>query len=101
MTILSRRALALAVLPALTGCVVATTANPYPPVPAARYEVVPAPPGPASVWVWTPGHWHWNGTAYVWIGGRYEHRNPAWSHWVAGHWMYTYGAWRWVPGHWS
>jgi WXXGXW repeat (2 copies) len=96
-------ALVLALLLGLAGCVVAPVpvANPYPNVPAARYEAVPPRPGPPSVWVWTPGRWEWNGRAYVWFGGRYVRREPQWSHWVPGHWAFSYGAWRWLPGHWA
>lgn len=39
------------------------------PPPAARVEVVPAPPEGGYAWV--PGFWQWGGRAYVWAPGRY------------------------------
>jgi len=56
----------------LGGCIVATPppprraviVTPPPPAPAAPAEVVPPAPGPGVVWV--PGHYAWNGAAYVW-----------------------------------
>jgi hypothetical protein len=41
----------------------------YGPIPPPRYEPLPPPPG--DRYIREPGHWHWNGVQYVWIGGRY------------------------------
>lgn len=70
----------------------------YAPVPPPRYEAVPPPPGPRVVW--EPGHWHWDGVRYVWIGGHYvqRHRHP--MRWVEGRWVW-HGRWVWVPAHWG
>jgi hypothetical protein len=78
----------------LSGCVVASPHGP-PPVPAARYEPVPPPPGPRLVW--QPGGWHWNGAGYVWIRGHYVQHLAAYHQWVPGHWAPGGG---WVPAHW-
>jgi hypothetical protein len=50
--------------------------------------------------VWEPGHWHWNGTTYVWIRGHYVERTAAGARWVPGEWVQRGGAWVWVPAHW-
>jgi hypothetical protein len=39
------------------------------PIPPPRYEPLPPPPG--DRYIREPGHWHWNGVQYDWIGGRY------------------------------
>ncbi|MGH7102747.1 MAG: hypothetical protein ACREFJ_10165 [Acetobacteraceae bacterium] len=97
------RFLAFAPLALLAGCVVATETppNPHPAIPPARSEAIPPPPGPAAVWVWEPGHWHWSGAQYAWVSGRYVRRQPDWQRWEPGHWAYQYGQWRWVPGRWT
>ena len=69
----------------LTGLTGAALAQPaYPPIPELRPEVIPPPPG-ARV-LWEPGHWHWNGVQYVWLGGHYIQRRPNYVHYVPGHW---------------
>jgi hypothetical protein len=40
-----------------------------PPPPPARQEYRPAPPVPGALWI--AGAWRWNGSAYVWISGRW------------------------------
>lgn len=84
----------------LAGCVVATPApvvvRTPPPAPAAQVEVVPAPLGPAYVWV--PGQWVWRGPrhGYVWIPGRYViPTQPGWI-WVPAHWDARPGGYVWV-----
>ena len=70
----------------------------YAPIPPPRYEAVPPPPG--GPMVWQPGHWHWDGVRYVWIGGHYVPRFNRPAHWVPGHWVWQ-GRWVWVPAHWG
>jgi hypothetical protein len=67
-----------------------------PPPPPARVEVVPAP---REGYVYEPGHYTWNGSAYVWVDGQFirnrdghewrayvlEPRGDKW-HFRAGHW---------------
>ncbi|HEX9275615.1 MAG TPA: hypothetical protein VGA51_04350 [Casimicrobiaceae bacterium] len=64
--------------------------------PAARVEVVPAP---REGYVYEPGHYAWNGSAYVWVDSQFirsregrewrpyvlERRGERW-HYRAGHW---------------
>jgi hypothetical protein len=71
---------------------------PYPPVPAPQAEIVPPPPAPH--YRWEPGHWHWNGAAYVWVAGHYvTRRGPA--QYVPGQWVWNGNAWLWEPAHWA
>src|SRR4029079_4047918 len=67
-----------------------------PPPPVA--EVVAVSPGPGYVWV--PGYHQWNGSAYVWVGGRWETGPHPNAHWAPGHWQHARHGWHWVPGHW-
>lgn len=72
----------------------------YAPIPPPRAERVPPPPH--GRFAWQPGHWHWDGFRYVWIGGRYvEHRHP--RHWIDGGWVWSprEGRWIWRPAHWN
>ena len=71
----------------------------YAPVPPPRNEFVPPPPGPRMIW--EPGHWHWNGYQYIWIGGRYIPARPHYGQDVPGHWVMRNGGWVWVPAHWQ
>ena len=65
----SRRAVALACLAALAGCVIEQPVAYRPVAPAPRGAAGPvAPPG---AYVWRPGHWRWNGFRYVWVRGHY------------------------------
>lgn len=79
-------------------------AQPPPPgytqVPPPRHEMVPPPP-PGRRMVWEPGHWHWDGVRYAWLGGHYiEHRE---GRWVDGRWVWAprEGRWVWAPAHWG
>lgn len=68
------------------------------PPPEPRYEVQPAAPGPA--WVWIGGYWTWHLGRHVWIGGRWS--LPLAGHvWVAPRW-YPVGprGWRHQGGYW-
>jgi hypothetical protein len=101
----SRRALFLGLFAACAAGMTAAQAQPAPPplpygpIPAPRVEVVPVPP-PGRRVVWEPGHWHWNGIRYVWIGGRYIPFRRRYVHYVPGAWVWR-GRWVWVPAHWG
>jgi hypothetical protein len=73
----------------------------YAPIPPPRVEVVPPPPGGRVIW--EPGHWHWNGYRYIWIGGRYVQTRPAYRHYVEGRWVWApyQGRYVWSPAHWE
>jgi len=90
------------------GASLAGTANaqpppplPYPAVPVPRAEVVPPPP--RGGYVWEPGHWHWNGRAYAWVGGHYVVRQARYGRYEPGHWRWAprRGGWVWAPAHWG
>jgi WXXGXW repeat (2 copies) len=59
-----------------------------------------AQPPPGDPMVWQPGHWHWDGYQYVWVGGHYV---PARPHWREGRWIWSprEGQWVWRPAHWE
>jgi hypothetical protein len=91
---------ALAAVLLLAGGVGVANAQSYAPIPPPRYEAVPPPPpGPRSVW--EPGHWRWDGHAYVWIGGRYVGYRPNYHHYVHGGWVRRGPGWVWIPAHWN
>jgi hypothetical protein len=67
-------------LPALlSGCVTGvvdgagrTAGPPAPPAPLPEIRSLAPVPG----MVWVAGWWHWDGTAYVWLPGRWESPPP-------------------------
>lgn len=80
--------------------IVAPTAPPPP-----ETETVPPPPAGETTYTWQPGHWDWNGKAWVWTAGTYVQRiaPPAPSAvWVPGQWQaQPAGGFVWVAGHWQ
>lgn len=97
----TRASLAGALL-VLAGCVVAEPVyvQTPPPAPAAQLEVVPAPPGPAYVWV--PGYWAWRGPhrGYLWVPGHYTVPAGPGYVWAPGHWAPGPRGHIWIEGHW-
>jgi hypothetical protein len=68
------RLLRAVVLPALlSGCVTGVT-GPAAAPPAPLPELRSTAPVPGMVWV--AGAWHWDGTTYVWLPGRWESPPP-------------------------
>ena len=68
-----------------------------PPAPPGRVEVVP--PSPREGYIYEPGHYGWDGTRYVWIGGEYIQDRPG-HHYIpyvlerrGEHWYYRSGHW--------
>jgi hypothetical protein len=64
-----------------------------PPARVERFE-------PRDGYIWAPGYWEWQGTAYHWVSGTYllEHRG---ARWVADRWEPAGPHWQRVAGHWS
>ena len=69
-----------------------TLAPPAPPV-----EVIPSAPYPDAYWI--PGHWKWNGHAYIWAHGHWEqarasmvYQRAYWSN-DSGNWVYHPARW--------
>jgi WXXGXW repeat (2 copies) len=68
------------------------------PPPALIAEAPGPAPGPGLVWI--AGYHSWNGSAYVWVPGRWEHP-PAGRHaWVRGQWIHGGRGWYWREGRW-
>ena len=86
-------------LPLLAGCV-ATYPMLHPPIPPIRAEQVPAPPRSSVVLIWQPGHYDWNGRAYVWVPGEWVDRAGHGTLWQYGYWQDSAQSSAWVPGHW-
>jgi hypothetical protein len=74
---------------------------PHAPPPPRHERIPPPPPGrPAEIVVWDPGHWHWDGRAWVWRPGHYIERPRREAKWVPGHWATRGPQYVWVEGHW-
>ena len=58
--------------------------GPPPAPPPPQVEVVPASPGVEFTWI--GGYHRWDGHAYVWTPGRYDHRPHPGAQWHAPHW---------------
>ena len=65
--------------------------------PPERVEVIPAAPG--EDFVWTKGHWAWQGSAYAWIPGRWVKLEAGFREWVPGRWEHEQRGWVFVEGH--
>ena len=66
--------------------------------PALRVEHRPARPGPEYVWV--GGYHRWDGNAYVWVPGSWQHPPRPHAKWVAHKWVHRHGGYVLVEGHW-
>ena len=68
--------------------------------PARRVEVRVVAPSPKHIWI--GGFHRWDGTAYVWVPGRYELPPRHGQVWVSGHWTHhKHHGHYWVEGHWK
>lgn len=67
-----------------------------PPVPLVEARVVA--PGPSFVWI--GGYHRWDGTAYLWVPGRWARPPRAHAVWIPGRWKHVRHGWYWVDGHW-
>jgi len=67
-----------------------------PPPPPPRVEHAP----PLRVgYIWTPGHWDWNGRAYRWIAGNWVENGRA--PWVPDQWQEMDARWQYLIRHWE
>lgn len=71
-----------------------------PDVPPVRAERIPAPPGSRITQIWQPGHWDWDGQAYLWADGEWVPRAGHGPLWQDGFWRRLGMAFVWVPAHW-
>lgn len=104
-----KKLIALSLCAALAGAaVVVTTEQPAmaqvriniaPPQPI--YEVPPAAPSPAHVWV--PGYWRWEAgpNKHVWTPGSYQLPPAAGNIWYPHRWFYNGSQWEYVQGRWG
>jgi hypothetical protein len=67
--------------------------------PAAVVERVTVAPNPG--WVWQPGYYQWNGTAYIWTPGAWVAPPYVKARWVEGHWVHSKRGYYWKAGHWA
>lgn len=74
MKIFARCLAIFALAASLTACVTGLGDGPREP-PAPLPEVPSTAPAPGMVWI--AGSWHWSGTTYVWVPGRWESPPPA------------------------
>jgi len=91
--------IALAAGVAVAACAV-TPGNPYPPVPPLQAEAMPKPPVTTTPLIWQPGHWNWDGSAYVWAPGEFVPSEGHSNQWMPGYWALVSGSWVWQPAHW-
>ena len=68
------------------------------PPPPVNTTVTGFAPGPG--YVWTPGYHRWNGSRYVWVGGRWVLPPRPGVVWVPPHWAPRRGGYVFVSGHW-
>lgn len=66
--------------------------------PVAIVETRPARPSPNHVWI--AGYHSWNGSAYVWVPGRWDVPPRPHARWVAHRWVHRGGGYVLVEGHW-
>ncbi len=57
-----------------------------------------APPSPDTFYI--PGHWEWNGSAYLWRSGYWARVQPNYV-WIAAHYHWTPGGYIYVAGYWD
>jgi len=65
--------------------------------PPPRFE--PLPP-PRAGYVWVPGSWQWQQSAYGWRQGYWEPARPN-AVYAPGRWVQADGGWRWVEPQWK
>lgn len=63
------------------------------------YEVRPASPGVDFIWI--EGYHRWDGAAYQWVPGHWEHRPRPHARWKNGKWKHSDRGWYWQDGRWE
>jgi hypothetical protein len=72
---------------------------PRPPPPARKAEARPSRPAVSAVWA--PGHWQWNGRAYVWVDGAWRIPPSRRHDWQPDAWITIGGEALFSPGGWK
>jgi hypothetical protein len=67
--------------------------------PPAQYERVP---NPRAGYVWSPGHWQWNGNSarHVWVAGNWERARAGYAY-RAPRWIERNGRWQFESSRWD
>jgi hypothetical protein len=65
--------------------------------PAARVEIIGAPP--TAGYVWMDGYWNWVGDRHEWVPGRWVAPHPG-HHWRTYRWVRQGDGWHLKPGRW-
>jgi hypothetical protein len=67
--------------------------------PPVRHERISSRPDHDSLWI--KGYWHWEGSRWGWVNGRWERPEQKSHRWVAPRYARAGKAWRYEPPHWS
>jgi hypothetical protein len=67
--------------------------------PAMRHEHKPSRPG--SDYLWVQGFWHWHGSGWDWVPGRWDRPDVHGVRWVKTRYVREGGSYVYQPGHWS
>ena len=67
--------------------------------PALRHEHKPSRPG--SDYLWVQGFWHWHGSGWDWVPGRWDRPDVHGVRWVKTRYVREGGSYVYQPGHWS
>lgn len=73
--------------------------QPTQPPPENQKDVIPACPGPRTLWYFIPGHWDWRGQ-WVWVTGHWRTRPHPGDIWLPGKWVQQGNVYVWQKGHW-
>jgi hypothetical protein len=73
--------------------------QPTQPPPADQKDVIPACPGPRTLWYFIPGSWEWRGQ-WVWAPGHWRTRPHPGDIWLTGKWVQQGNVYVWQKGHW-
>jgi hypothetical protein len=72
-----------------------------PPAPPPPEAEPPPPPPPTPDAYWVVGYHRWNGRAYIWERGHFEHRPHANARWVGAHWEHRGRGNVWIEARWE
>ncbi len=67
--------------------------------PRMRREHRPSRPGEDYIWI--QGFWHWHGSGWDWVPGRWERPDAHGVTWVRARYLHEGSAYVYQPGHWS
>ena len=59
------------------------------------------PSRPGSDYLWAQGFWHWHGSGWDWVPGRWDRPDAHGVKWVKARYQHEGSAYVYQPGHWS